>query len=71
MYIKKQEIWEKVPIKMQVEILDTLTNICMEIAYESKFIYIKHPSYQKSHYLCSSVHDATGIGTQRESEITV
>ena len=60
---KDKNIWKKIPINMQNEILTALTNICLEIAYEQEYIYNKRSFQQKSDYLYSSINDATSINS--------
>ncbi len=66
-----KKIWEKIPEKTQVEILNSLTEICMEIVYEQEYAHHQLSSQQESHYLCSTVHYASSHESQRKPKITI
>jgi hypothetical protein len=66
-----KKIWEKIPEKTQTEILNSLTEICMEIVYEQEYVYHQLSSQQEGHDLHSSVHHAPSHESQRKSKITI
>jgi len=66
-----KKIWEKIPEKNQSEILNSLTEICMEIVYEQEYAHHQLSPQQESYYLHSPIHHASSHESQRKSKITI
>ena len=61
MSINTKKIWEKIPKKIQIEILNSLTKICMEISYEQEYAHHQSSPQQKSDDLHPSVNNAPSL----------